>query len=156
MKRGSVVILQMIVILIGIGALAFMLWEPLVEGRNAHATFVDIYFRDPFLAFAYVGSIPFFVALYQALKALRYAGSKNKFAPGSANALRTIRYCAFVIIGFVVVGELFIMISDSDDRAGGAFMGILITLGSIAVAFAAAAFERRLQNTVEMRPTSGK
>ncbi len=50
------------VVFLGIGALGFLLWEPHLEGRNAHATTFEIYFHDPFLAYVYVGSIPFFVA----------------------------------------------------------------------------------------------
>ena len=59
MKRSSTIFLQVVVVLIGIGALAIMLWEPHIEGRNAHATLFEIYFKDPFLAYAYIGSIPF-------------------------------------------------------------------------------------------------
>ena len=54
--------LQAVIVLIGVGALALILWEPQIEGRNAHATQFEIYFKDPFLAFAYLGSVPFFVA----------------------------------------------------------------------------------------------
>ena len=74
MKRSSTIFLQVVIVLIGIGALALLLWEPHVEGRNAHATLFEIYFKDPFLAYAYVASIPFFVALYQAFKVLGYVG----------------------------------------------------------------------------------
>ena len=74
MKMRSLVVptifLQVVIVLIGIGALALMLWEPHIEGRNAHATLFEIYFKDPFLAYAYIASIPFFVALYQAFKVL--------------------------------------------------------------------------------------
>jgi hypothetical protein len=38
----------------------------------------------------------------------------------------------------------------SDDPAGGVFMGILITFGSIVVATVAALFERVLQNAVDL------
>lgn len=65
MKKGSTVFLQVVVVLIGIGAIALMLWEPHLEGRNAHATTFQIYFEDPFLAYAYTASIAFFVALYR-------------------------------------------------------------------------------------------
>lgn len=51
MKRGSTVFLQIVLVLIGIGALAFLLWEPHVEGRNKHATLFEVYFKDPFLAY---------------------------------------------------------------------------------------------------------
>src|SRR5215467_394563 len=97
-KRFATIFLQAVIVLVGIGALAFLLWEPHVEGRNAHATLFEIYFKDPFLAYAYVASIPFFVALYQAFKVLGYPGQNKVFSPEAVKALRTIKYCAITII----------------------------------------------------------
>src|SRR5690242_6515576 len=135
MKRSSTLFLQLVVVFIGIGALALMLWEPHIEGRNAHATTFEIYFNDPFLAYAYIASIPFFVALYQAFKVLGYAGQNKIFSQAAVKALRTIKYCAIALIGFVAVGEIFIMfVNTSDDRAGGVFMGVLFTFVSIVIA----------------------
>ena len=151
MNRGSILFLKTVLVLIGIGAVALMLWEPHIEGRNAHATLFEIYFKDPFLASAYIASIPFFVALYQAFKVLGYAGQNKVFSPAAVRALRTIKYCAMAIIGFVAVGEIFIMLGNSDDRAGGVFIGILITFGSVVVVTAAAMFERILQNAVDIK-----
>src|SRR5262249_9421525 len=94
MKRSSTAFLQMVIVLIGIGALAIMLLEPRVEGRNAHATNFEIYFKDPFLAYAYIASIPFFVALYQGFKVLGYAGQNRVFSQAAVKALRTIKFCA--------------------------------------------------------------
>ena len=151
MKRSSAAFLQTVIVLIGIGALALMLWEPHLEGRNAHATAFEIYFKDPFLAYAYVASIPFFVALYQAFKVLGYTRQNRVFSQAAVKALRTIKVCAIAIIGFVAVGEVFIMLHNSDDRAGGVFMGVLIAFGSVIIATAAATFERILQNAVDMK-----
>ena len=151
MKRSSTIFLQIVIVLIGIGALALMLWEPHIEGRNAHASLFEIYFKDPFLAYAYVASISFFVALYQAYKVLGYAGQNKVFSQAAVKSLRTIKFCAIAIIGFVAVGEIFIMFGNSDDRAGGVFMGILITFGSSVIATAAAMFERVLQNAVDIK-----
>src|SRR4030042_397738 len=111
MKKGSTIFLQVVIVAIGIGALALLLWEPHIEGRNAHATNFEIYFKDPFLALVYIGSIPFFVALYQAFKVLGYAGQNKIFSQAAVNALRTIKYCALAIIGFVAVEEIFIMLN---------------------------------------------
>jgi len=152
MKRSSTIFLQIVIVLIGIGALALLLWEPHLEGRNAHATNFEIYFKDPFLALVYAGSIPFFIALYQAFKVLGYAGQNKIFSQEAVKALRTIKYCAITIIGFVVVEEIIIILNHgSDDVAGGVFMGILITFGSIVIAAAAAVFERILQSAVDMK-----
>ena len=151
MKRGSTIFLQAVIVLIGIGALTFMVWEPHVEGRNAHATLFEIYFKDPFLAYAYIGSIPFFVALYQAFKLLGYIGRNEIFSQAAVKALRTIKYCALAIIGFVAVSVVFMIGGDRDDRPGGTFMRILVTFPSIIVATAAAMFERILQNAVDIK-----
>jgi hypothetical protein len=152
MKRSSTIFLQIVIVLIGIGALALLLWEPRIEGRNAHATNFEIYFKDPFLVLVYIGSIPFFVALYQAIKVLGYAGQNRIFSQEAVKALRTIKYCALAIVGFVVVEEIIIMLTHgNDDAAGGVFMGVLITFGSIVIATAAAMFERILQNAVDIK-----
>ena len=151
MKLGATLFLRAVLVLIGIGALAFLLWEPHVEGRNAHATLFEIYFKDPFLAYAYVASIPFFVGLYHAFKVLGYAGRNMEFSPSAVRSVRTIKYCAIALVGFVVVGEVFIMSNDSDDRAGGVIMGVLIFFASIVVATATAVLERTLQNAVDMK-----
>src|SRR6185295_3153838 len=127
MKRSSTIFLQVVIVLIGIGVLALMLWEPHLEGRNVNATLFAIYFKDPFLAYAYIASIPFFVALYKAFKVLGYAGQNKVFSQPAVNALRIIKYCAISIIGFVVVSVLFMPFSDPDDRPPGVVMRILIT-----------------------------
>ena len=151
MKRSSTIFLQIVIVLIGIGALLVLLWEPHIEGRNAHATLFEIYFKDPFLAYAYVASVPFFVALSQAFKLLGDIGRNEVFSPRSVRALRTIKYCAIAIIGFVAVSVIFIMFADKDDRPAGVFMRILIAFPSIVIATAAAMFERILQNAVDIK-----
>ena len=152
MKRTSTVFLQTVILLIGISTLALLLWEPQIEGVNAHATNVEIYFKDPFLALVYIGSLLFFAALYQAYKVLQYAGHQKIFSKEAVQSLRTIKYCALAIIGFVVAEEIFILWgTSSDDRAGGVFMGVLITFGSIVIATATAVFEKILHSAVEMK-----
>ncbi len=150
LKRSSAAFLQTVVVLIGVGALAFLLWEPHVEGVNAHARFFEVYF-DLFVAYAYIASIPFFVALYQAFKVLGYAGQDRVFSQEAVKALRTIKYCALIIVGFVAVSVIFMIHADRDDRPAGVFMRILISFPSIIVASAAAMSERILQNAVDLK-----
>jgi hypothetical protein len=154
MNRSSTIFLQIVIVLIGIGALALLLWEPQIEGVNAHATNFEIYFKDPFLALVYAGSIPFFFALYQAFKVLGYARQNKVFSPEVVKAMRTIKYCALAIIGFVVVEEIFILLMnnrDNDNPGAPILLGVLITFPSIVVATAAAMFERILQNAVDIK-----
>jgi hypothetical protein len=151
MNRGSIWFLKAVLVLMGIGALALMLWEPQIEGRNAHATQFEIYFTDSFLAYVYVASIPFFVALYQAFKVLGFAGQNTVFSPAAVRSVWIIKCCAIAIIGLVAVSVLFMVNGDPDDRPAGVFMRILITFPSIVVATAMAVLERVLQNAVDIK-----
>ena len=149
MKSSSALFLQVAIVLIGIGALALMLWEPHIEGRNAHATTFEIYFKDPFLAYVYVGSTPFFVALYRAFGLFGHVRQNGVFSQVTVDALRAIKHCAIAIISFVAVGVVFIiMFGDKDDRPAGVFMSFLVTLASSVIATAAAMFARNLQNSL--------
>ena len=151
MERKSTMFLQVVIVLIGIGTLALMLWEPHLEGRNVHATPFEIYFKDPFLAYAYIASIPFFAALYQAFKVLAYVRQNETFSQATVKALRTIKHCAIAIIGFVAVGVVFMAFGDKDDRPAGVFMRVLISFAAMIIATAAAVFERILQSAVDIK-----
>ena len=154
MKRSSTIFLQAVVVLIGIGALALMLWEPHIEGRNVHATLFEIYFKDPFLAYAYIASIAFFVALYQAFTLLGYIGQNKVFSQAAVNALRTIKYCAISLVGFIVGAEAYLFIVQrrvEEDIAGGVAMGLVMIFVSVIIATAAAVFERLLQSAVDIK-----
>ncbi|MEX0938804.1 MAG: DUF2975 domain-containing protein [Pirellulales bacterium] len=155
MKRSSIIFLQIVIVLIGVAAVALLLWEPQVEGVNKNRTNLEIYFQDPFLAIVYAGSIPFFVALYQAIRALGCVGRNQVFSPEVVKSLRIIKYCALAIIGFVVVEEIWIMLMiddrDRDNPGAPIFLGLLIVIPSIVVATVAAMFERILQNAVDLK-----
>ena len=152
-KRNSTIFLQVVIVLIGIGALALMLWEPHLEGRNAHAILFEIYFKDPFLAYAYLASIAFFVALFQAFTLLGYIGQNKVFSLDSVRALRTIKYCAIALVAMIgaAVAYLFIAVRGKDDIAGGVAMGVVMIFVSVVIATAAAVFERLLQNAVNIK-----
>lgn len=153
MRKSSTILLQVVTVLIGVGAVAFMLWEPTIEGRNVGATLYQIYFNDPFLACAYLASVPFFIALYQVFKLLGYIGRDEVYSLKSVRALRTIKYCATALVSFAVIAEayLFIAIRGEDDIAGGVFIGLLMIFAFGVVAIAAKVFERTLQKAVDIK-----
>ncbi len=153
MKRSSTIFLQIVIVLIGIGVLTLMLVEPHFEGRNVHATTFEIYFKDPFLAYAYTASIAFFVALYQAFKLLGYIGANQVFSQRAVKALRTIKYCALTLVAFILGAEAFFFIVQrgKEDIAGGVMIGLVMMFISVVAATAAAVFERLLQSAVEIK-----
>ena len=149
MKSSSALFLQVAIVLIGIGTLALMLWEPHIEGRNAHATTFEIYFKDPFLAYAYVGSTPFFIALYRAFGLFGHVRQNGRFSQVTVDALRTIKHCAIALIGFVAGAVVFIIVfGDNEDRPAGVFMSFLVILASSIIGIVAAMFARNLKNSL--------
>ena len=153
MKRGSTIFLQIVLLLVGVGVLAALLWEPQVEGRNVHSTQFEIYFKDPFLAYIYLAFIPFFVGLYQAFLMLGYARRDEVLSPRAVRALRIVKYCAVITATFIVGAEvyIFIFVRGTDDVAGGVMMGAFIIFVSAITATAAAVSERILQRAVERK-----
>lgn len=152
MKSGSTLFLKVVIILIGIVALAGLIRFPLTEGRAAHLDLLSIYL-DPVIVYMFVASIPFFVALYQAFKLLGFIGQNKVFSLSSVKTLRIIKYCASAIAGFIVVGIVVLVITHhgEDDPAGPVALGIFTTFTSIVVATAAAVFEKLLQSAVDLK-----
>jgi hypothetical protein len=152
MKKGSTLFLKFVICLIALGALLWLIWFPQLEGRAADLDLISIY-KDPLIIYTFIGSIPFFVALYQAFKLLGYIDINQVFSQASVNAVKNIKYCAITISGFIVLGILYIRFSApvDEDPAGVTALAIFITFASIVIATAAAIFQRLLQNAIDIK-----
>ncbi len=153
-KNSSTAFLQTILVVLGVGTLLALIAMPQFEGRNVDATLFEIYFNDPFLAYVYLGAIPFFVGLYQAFKILGFVAKNNTFSHATVKALRTIKYCAFVTAGAIIMADAFLMIiarSTGEDTAGAVMLGLITTFTSIVIGTASAVFERTVQNAVDIK-----
>lgn len=149
MKSILALLAQGFIVLFGIAVLAFLLWEPHVEGRNVDATTFEVYFNDPFLAYVYLGSTPFFYALHQAFGLFGDLRRNGKFSPGTVEALRTIKRCAIALIGFVAGAIVFILLfGDKEDRPAGFAMGLFVALNASIVAAVAGKFVRNLEKAM--------
>lgn len=144
MQKKIKILLQIITVAVAIGSLAALLVEPHFEGRNADATLVEIYFNDPFLAYAYGASIVWFLGLYQVFKLLGYHGDKQ-FSRKAIKALRVIQQCAIVSIALMVVGATILFLYESDDRPPIITMSILGSGIAAGISFTAAKYERILK-----------
>jgi len=151
MKKGSTLFLKFVICLIAIGVLIWLIWFPQLEGRAANLGLISIY-TDPLVIYTYIGSIPFFVALYQAFKLLGYVDGNKIFSQSAVNAVRNIKYCAIIFSGFIVLGLLYIRLYvRGDDSAGVTALGSFTAFASVVFATAAAVFQRLLQNAVDIK-----
>lgn len=84
MKQSSTLFLRIVILLIRAAVFAGMIWFPQTEGRAANLDLLSIY-KDPFIIYIYIGSIPFFVGLYQAFKLLNLIDAGKAFSQDAVN-----------------------------------------------------------------------
>ena len=151
LKQGSTLFLKIVISLIGIVTLAGLIWFPQTEGRAANLDLLSIY-KDPLIIYGFLASIPFFVALYYAIKLLSYVDQNKVFSQSAVQAVRNIKYSAITLSAFIVLGILYIrLFAHGEDAAGPTALGIFTTFACIMIATAAAVFERLLQNAVDIK-----
>lgn len=151
MKRGSTLFLKVVLLLIAIVTLGGMLWFPQSEGVAKNLDLISIYI-NPFILYMYIGSIPFFVGLYQALKLLNFIDANRAFSQGAVNTLRNIKLSSFLLIGFIVLGLFYIrFVAHGDDPAGPTMLGVIVSFAAFVIATAAAVFQKLFQNAVDIK-----
>jgi len=127
-----------------------LIWFPQTEGRAKDLDFFHIYF-DPVIAYIYLGSIPFFIALFQAFKLLTHIEQNKSFSPASVQILKTIKYCAILIVCLMAGLLVWIRLMAGDDPAGAIAIGIVVIFASIVIATFAAMLQRLFQNALDIK-----
>lgn len=154
MKKSSILLLQIGTLLLGIGTVVFLLWEPHLEGRNVNSSVVAIYFKDPFLVYVYIASIFFFVGLYHVYKLLNYLEKHKIFSQQSVYSLQKIKYCALTLVAFIIGAEgyfFWVQRRVEEDIAGGVMLGLVAIGICCIIAAIAAVLESILQRAVDMK-----
>lgn len=153
MERGSTLFLKIAVILIGIPILALCIFL-VPEIANY---MVDLYPDFGFLKYLvainlYLTAIPFYFALYQALKLLTYIDKNEAFSQSSVNALKKIKYCAATIGLLYTAGlPLFYLMAERDDAPGIILLGMALIFASMVIAVFAAVLQRLLQEAINIK-----
>lgn len=151
MKQSSTLFLKGVLVLIAIVTLIWLIWFPQTEGRAANLDLFRIY-ADPLIIYGYIASIPFFVGLYQAFKLLNLIDANKAFSLDAVNALKIMKFAALSLIGFIVLGLLYIrFVVHGEDAAGPTALGIFVSFASGVIATAAGVFQKLLQNAVDLK-----
>lgn len=151
MKEYSTVFLKIAVILIGIPVLAlggfslYWLAKNPVNPNYAHILY-------PIIIGIYLSAIPFFTALYQALRLLSYIDKNKAFSDLSVKALRNIKYCANTIsIVYVVIMPFVYILAEKDDAPGAIIMGMVPIFASMVIAVFAAVLQKLLREAIDIK-----
>lgn len=100
----------------------------------------------------YVPAIPFFFALYQAIKLLGYIEKNKAFTEKSVKALKNVKNCAITISVLFALGMPYIFyVADKDDAPGVVAIGFIIIFASFVIATASALFQTLFQNAVDIK-----
>ena len=153
MKKGSTLFLKIVLCLIAIGVLAGLIRFPQTEGVAKHLDLIRIY-TNPFIIYIYIGSIPFFVGLYQAFKLLNFIDANQAFSQGAVNTLKHMKYASLSLIGFIALALIYLHLAAhgvDDDPAGPTALGLVVSFAVAVIATAAAVFQKLFQNAVDLK-----
>ncbi|CAB1252975.1 putative toxin of a toxin / antitoxin system [Clostridiaceae bacterium BL-3] len=151
MKPGSTIFLKIVVFLVGIIVLALCIfWLPAIaNGAAEHYPKLHYW---PVLIGAYLSAIPFFAALYQALRLLGYIDRNKAFSELSVTALKNIKHCAITIsIIYAVLIPFLVPIANADDAPGIVALGLVIAFASFVIAVFAAVLQKLLKDAVDIK-----
>jgi hypothetical protein len=153
MKQGSTLFLQGAIVFLGLATVALCvfalpsLWKGASEEFPTASLAVHL-----IVAGLYMTAIPFFIALGQAIKLLRYIKEDNAFSGQSVKALQVIKRCWIVIAILYMAGvPLLFPIAQADDAPGLMLMGLVVALAPITVAVFAAVLQRLLKSGMDLK-----
>jgi hypothetical protein len=106
----------------------------------------------PLLFGLYVAAVPFFVALYQALKLLDFVDHNQAFSNLSVSALRTIKYCALIIAGLGTAALPYVLVfKRADISIGIIMMNLVVVFASTVFGVFAAVLQKLMQDGLEIK-----
>ena len=153
MKKGTTLFLKLAVFIIGTPVLALCIFLVPELGNVAAKLLPEFAYIKYLVSIVfYASAIPFYFALYQAFKLLRYIDKNKAFSELSVKALKKIKHCAITIsILHVLVLPLFYLFAEIDDAPGVIFVGLVVPFASMVIAVFAAVLQRLLQEAIDIK-----
>lgn len=143
--------LKTIVYILGLLVLILTIFVlPLVADSLATQYPEYAYLKWPMLIGIYVTAIPFFIALYEALKLLRFIDQNDAFTEAAVKSLKTITQCAVAIVVCYASG-IFILTLLNAVQPGLVLIGLIIVFASLIIALFAALLRELLRKVVAIK-----
>ena len=147
MKYKSTLFLRLTVLAMGLAVLMLCILA-LPTGIETDETG---YYR-PILIGMYVTTIPFYIAMFQTLKLLRYVDENTAFSQKSVQALKHIKYCAASISALYGAAlPYFYYAAQKDDAPGVVVIGMILTFAPLVIAVFAAVLQILLRNAIAIK-----
>lgn len=110
------------------------------------------YMLYPILVGIYLSVIPFFIALLQTFKLLKYIDSNQVFSELSVKVLTNIKYCAISIsMIYLSIIPFVYMLAEKDDAPGLIIIGIVPSFAAIIIATFTAVLQNLLKKAIDIK-----
>ena len=150
MKRGTTTFLKVAIFFIGGIILALCLWLPGLARYSADMNPEYAYLRFPVLVGMYITAIPFYFALYQALRILNSVENENAFSESVVLSLRQIKNCAIIIsISYLI--ESFFLVLKSALHPGIAIIVFTIIFASLIISVFSALLQELFRSALAIK-----
>jgi hypothetical protein len=151
LKQGKISLLKAAVYVIGVVILILCLFAlPSFAMHSAEMNPEFAYLQYPVLIGLYVTVVPFYYALYQALKLLSYIENNNAFSELAVNTLGIIKQCASTICVLYLVGMI-LLGTQNALHPGIAIIGLVIFFASIIILLFTAVLQELLKNVLRIK-----
>ncbi|WP_033540966.1 DUF2975 domain-containing protein [Planococcus sp. CAU13] len=153
MKRSPTAVLKFAIFLVGLPVLAGCIYGlSRFDPNSPYWALPELEkLQYPLLIGMYIGMIPFFIALYQALKLLGYVDRNQAFSALSVKAVKRIKLCAIAIIAVYIAEMPFLYLLTLADDAPGVIIGLFVIFVSLIVAVVAAVLQKLLQEAMQIK-----
>ncbi|KOS68936.1 membrane protein [Lysinibacillus contaminans] len=151
MRQGTTTFLKVAIVIMGMIVLALCtLWLPWLANDTAEMNPEFAYLRLPVLVGLNITAIPFFLALFQAWKLLKYIDSENAFSTRSVMSLGQIKNYAIAINVLYAIGMIVLVLQNA-LHPGIAIIGLVIIFATLVIAFFAAVLQELLKSALEIK-----
>ncbi len=147
----KITLLRLSIYIIGVIILALCIfWLPDVASYAARENPEYAYLRYPVLFGLYFTTVPFYFALYQSLKLLRYIKNEHAFSEAAYRTLGTIQKCAITIMAAYLSGSI-ALFSQNALHPGIAIVGLAIIFATIVISVFSAVLQELLKSALELK-----
>ena len=152
MKKETI-LLKIALIFIGLPVLALAIYLIVMFasiGDELNHTYAYIIYS--LLVIFYLMLVPFFYAIYQAIKLLTLIDKDQSFSIESINALKWIKYSAMAILLLGSIAMPFVyLVAELDDAPGLILFAMIIPFGALIITLLAAILQKVLKNAFEIK-----
>lgn len=153
MKKSTTFFLKVAIVLIGLFVLAMCflglpsLLKDVSENPNQFTKYIY-----SIVIIMYITVIPFFIALYQAIKLLNLIDKNVAFSESSVKSLKIIKYSAFTISGlYLGAMPFFYLFGELDDAPGVILIGFMFFFAPLVIAFFTTVLEKLLKQAIDIK-----